>query len=128
MNIYVNLWGYAKFPGKYLIPEGSTIIDLISYAGGPVTDATLEDIRLFRPRNDSLGTFKDELRKIDYNDFVWEDKVSAKKNRVNLELRPGDVLVLTGEPRTFGRDNLNTILAITSVLISLGILAVTIVE
>ncbi len=128
VNIYVNLWGYVKFPGKYLIPKGSTIVDLISYGGGPLTDATLEDIRLFRPKNDSIGLFKDELKRFDYNDLVWEEDSGIKKQKANLTLLPGDVLVLTGEPRYFARDNLNLILAITSVMISLGILAVSIAK
>jgi hypothetical protein len=129
VNIYVNVWGYVKFPGKYLIPKGSTVVDLISYSGGPVTDAKLEDIRLFRPKNDSLGVYKDQLKKINYNDLVWEEDVEQiRRQKVNVELKPGDVLVLTGEPRYFARDNLNLILTITSVLISLGILAVTIVN
>ena len=128
VNIYVNLWGYVKFPGKYLIPKGSTIVDLISYGGGPLTDATLEDIRLFRPKNDSIGLFKDELKRCDYNDLVWEEDSGIKKQKANLTLLPGDVLVLTGEPRYFARDNLNLILAITSVMISLGILAVSIAK
>lgn len=128
VNIYVNIWGYVKFPGKYLIPKGSSLVDLISYGGGPLTDATLEDIRLFRPKNDSLGIYKDEFKKINYNDLVWEEKVDVVKNKVLSVLLPGDVVILTGEPRYFGRDNLNLILAISSVLISLGILAVTIVQ
>jgi hypothetical protein len=128
VNIYVNIWGYVKFPGKYLIPKGSNIVDLISYSGGPLTDATLEDIRLFRPKNDSLGIFKDEFRKIDYNDLVWEEKVNVVKNKVQSVLLPGDVVILTGEPRYFGRDNLNLVLAISSILISLGILVVSITK
>ncbi len=128
VNIYVNIWGYVKFPGKYLIPKGSTIVDLISYGGGPLTDAKLEDIRLFRPKNDSLGIYKDEFKKIDYNDLVWEEDATNIKNKVKAVLLPGDVLVLTGEPRYFGRDNLNFVLAISSVLISLGILAVSIAK
>lgn len=128
INIYVNIWGYVKFPGKYLIPKGSTVVDLISYSGGPVTDATLEDIRLYRPKNDSLGVYKDEFKKIDYNDLVWEEKVKQTGSRVKTVLLPGDVVILTGEPRTFSRDNLNIVLAVSSVLISLGILAVSIVS
>lgn len=128
VNIYVNIWGYVKFPGKYLIPKGSTVVDLISYGGGPLTDAKLEDIRLFRPKNDSLGFYKDQLKKFNYNDLVWDEDAQIKQQKVNIELQPGDVLVLTGEPRYFGRDNLNLWLAISSVMISLGILVVSIAK
>ena len=39
---------------------------------------------------------------------------------------PGDILIFTGEPRYFGRDNVNFILSISAVLISIGILIVSI--
>ncbi len=128
VNIEVNIWGYVKFPGKYLIPKGSTVMDLISYSGGPITESKLEDIRLFRPKNDSLKT-KDKLINIDYNDLLWDappEDLRKFKNKINLPLMPGDILIFTGEPRYFGRDNVNFILSISAVLISIGILIVSI--
>lgn len=125
VNIEVNVWGYVKYPGKYLIPKGSTIMDLISYSGGPLTDTKLEDIRLFRPKNDSMKVAKDEVFLLNYDDLLWEEKVRLKE-KVNSVLYPGDILILRGEPRYFARDNVNFILAISSVLISLGILVVSI--
>jgi len=56
---------------------------------------------------------------------VWEEKVNFK-NKLNTVLLPGDILIITGEPRYFGRDNVGFILAISSVLISLGILVISI--
>ena len=128
VNIEVNIWGYVKFPGKYLIPKGSTVMDLISYSGGPITESKLEDIRLFRPKNDSLKT-KDKLINIDYNDLLWDsppEDLRNFKNKINLPLMPGDILIFTGEPRYFARDNINFILSISAVLISIGILIVSI--
>lgn len=125
VNIEVNVWGYVKYAGKYLLPQGSTLTDLISYSGGPMTDSKLEDIRLYRPKNDSLGISKDQIIKLNYNDLVWEEKVNFK-NKLNTVLLPGDILIITGEPRYFGRDNVGFILAISSVLISLGILVISI--
>ncbi|MBV6478509.1 MAG: hypothetical protein HGGPFJEG_01264 [Ignavibacteria bacterium] len=124
VNIDVNVWGFVKFPGKYLIPEGSTVQDLISYSGGPSVEAKLEEIILFRPKNDSLGNFKDEIFSVTYNDLFWEE-LKHKKDRINPILKPGDILILKGEPRYFARDNVNFILSISAVLISLGILVVT---
>ena len=128
VNIEVNIWGFVKYPGKYLIPKGSTIMDLISYSGGPVTESKLEDIRLFRPRNDSLNT-KDKLINLDYNDLLWDSPPNERqnfKNKINLNLEPGDILIFTGEPRYFARDNVNFILSISAVLVSIGILVVSI--
>lgn len=125
VNIEVSLWGYVKYPGKYIIPQGSTLVDLVSYAGGPSVDAKLDNIRLFRPKNDSLNITEDEMIKIDYNDIFWLDKVTFKKNR-NIIMKPGDILVFPGEPRLFFKDNISIILSIASVLISLAILVVSI--
>ncbi len=127
VNIDVNIWGYVKYPGKYLIPLGSTILDLISYSGGPLTDSKLEDVRLFRPKNDSLNIKEDRLITLNYNDLFWEEKAVSRK-KVNDELMPGDILIFTGEPRYFARDNVNFILSISAVLVSIGILVVSIVK
>jgi len=127
INIYVNVWGYVKYPGKYLIPKGSTIQDLISYSGGPNAESNLEEIILYRPKNDSLNISKDRVFKLDYNDLFWSDFISSR-DKLNPELIPGDVLILKGEPRYFARDNVNFILSISAVLISIGILVVSIVR
>jgi hypothetical protein len=125
VNIEVSVWGYVKFPGKYIIPQGATLVDLISYAGGPIIDAKLENIRLFRPKNDTLNITKDEMMKFDYNDIFWSDNVS-KNDKRNVILKAGDILVFPGEPRMFFKDNIYLIVSVASVLISLAILVVSI--
>ncbi len=127
VNIDVNVWGYVKYPGKYLIPQGSTVMDLISYSGGPLTESKLEDVRLYRPRNDSLNISKDQIINLNYNDLFWGKKIGSKDKSNNV-LMPGDILIFTGEPRYFARDNVNFLLSISGVLISLGILVVSIVK
>lgn len=124
VNIDVNIWGFVKFPGKYLVPKGSTVQDLISYSGGPSVEARLEDVILYRPKNDSLNNSKDQIINLYYNDLFWEE-IKLSKDRRNPVLSPGDILILKGEPRYFARDNVNFILSISAVLISLGILVVT---
>jgi len=125
VNIEVNIWGYVQKPGKYLVPKGVTVQDLISYAGGPLTDANLDEIRLFRPKNDSLYITSDLIINLDYNDLFWEDNVNPKDKK-NPVLLPGDILIFPGEPRLFFKENLSIILSISSVLISLGILVLSI--
>lgn len=124
VNIDVNIWGFVKYPGKYLIPKGSTVQDLISYGGGPVIEATLNEILLYRPRNDSDKLSKDKIIKLNYDDLFWTEE-TGKENKINPLLNPGDVLIIKGEPRYFARDNVSFILSISSVVISLGILVVT---
>ena len=53
VNIKVSVWGYVKFPGKYIVPVNSNLRDLVSIAGGPTPDAYLDDVRLVRTLADS---------------------------------------------------------------------------
>lgn len=125
VNIEVNIWGYVQNPGKYLVPKGVTVQDLISYAGGPLVDANLDEIRLYRPKNDSLHITSDLIISLNYEDLFWEDEVSPKDKK-NPVLLPGDILIFPGEPRLFFKENLTIIISIVSVLISLGILVLSI--
>ena len=125
VNIEVNIWGYVQNPGKYLVPKGVTVQDLISYAGGPLIDANLDEIKLYRPKNDSLFIMSDQIINLDYNDLFWEDEV-IKKDKKNPVLLPGDILIFPGEPRLFFKENFSIILSVASILISLGILILSI--
>ena len=125
VNIEVSVWGYVKFPGKYLIPQNSTFVDLVSYSGGPSVEANLEDIRLFRPKNDTLNLTQDELIKLNYNDLFW-DKDIKKYSKRNIKLIPGDVIIFPGGPRYYFRDNLTLILSVATTLVSIAVLMVTI--
>jgi hypothetical protein len=127
VNIEVSLWGYVKNPGKYLLPQGTTILDLITLGGGPATDALLEDVRLIRLKNDTLNITTDQIINLDYNDFLWEDKIKTgtKKNPV---LMPGDMVLIPGEPRYFFRENLGIILSVSSFLLTAAVLVINIVN
>ncbi len=97
-----------KTPENILIPKGSSVQDLISYAGGPVLESNLEDIRLFRPKNDSLGISEDKIINLNYNDLLWSENVNTKK-LINPVLEAGDILVFPGGPKYFFRDNISLI-------------------
>ena len=125
VNYEINLWGYVKAPGKYLVPKGTTVIDLLTLGGGPATDAKLEDIRVIRPKNDTLRISSDQIINLNYDDYLWGEKITST-SRPNPVLMPGDIILVPGAPRYFFRDNLSFILSISSVLISLGILVLTI--
>ncbi|MDD5361547.1 MAG: SLBB domain-containing protein [Ignavibacteria bacterium] len=126
-NIEVLVWGSIRSPGKYLIPQGTTLIDLLTLCGGPMTETKLKDIRLVRLKNDSLGVKEDKVINLDYNDFLWEDKISnpAKFNPVLL---PGDMVIFPLEQKFSLRDNLYLILSITSTLVSITTFLVTVLR
>ena len=43
VNMRVAVWGFVKYPGRYLVPITTTVSDLFSYAGGPLDDSELKD-------------------------------------------------------------------------------------
>lgn len=121
VNIKVAVWGYVKYPGRYTIPINTTMIDLISYAGGPVVDANLDDIRLYKVDDNS----NQEMTKYNYNDLLWSEGLMNTPEKIP-GLEAGDVLVVPGEPKYFFRENLSMWLSILSALISLTILVLNI--
>lgn len=99
VNIKVAVWGYVSRPGKYIVPEYTTVSDLLSFAGGPNRDSELEDLRIYR----TLDNGKEEMIKFSYNDIMWEDNLSAK-SRFTPVLHASDILVIPGSPKLFWTD------------------------
>lgn len=125
VNFEVSIWGYVRSPGKYLIPAGTTFIDLISLSGGPQNEAFLNNIRIIRLKNDSLNIKEDKVLMLNYEDFLSEDLIqNPKKN--NPALYPGDVILIPGGHKTTLKDNLSFILSILTALTSVTVLLVTI--
>ena len=50
----VNIWGYVRKPGQYMVPPDTDLISLMSFAGGPIEGAKIKSIKLIR----SNGTFQ----------------------------------------------------------------------
>jgi protein involved in polysaccharide export with SLBB domain len=123
VNIKVSVWGWVRYPGKYTIPNYASVSDLISYAGGPLEGADLEDIRVLRVAEDS----SQQLIKFNFNDVMYEGRLQTKVRKVP-KLIAGDVLVLPGEPRLYFRDHFSIWMSIISVLTSLTILVLNIVK
>jgi hypothetical protein len=121
VNIKVQLWGYVTYPGYYIIPAGTSLNELISLAGGPMEDASLDNIRVIKIREGSQTT----MHKHDYNDLVWEDNIKSQINYVRLDA--GDVVVVPGEPRYFVREDVTFYLGILSALASISALVISII-
>lgn len=122
VNIKVQLWGYVRYPGYYIVPAGISINELISFAGGPREDASLDDIRVTKIK-EGVQT---KIMKYNYNDMMWEDNIESEIKFVSLEA--GDIVVVPGEPRYFARDNIAFYLGIVTTLASLTALILSIVS
>ena len=116
INIKVSVWGLVKYPGRFVLPEYSTIQDLLSYAGGPTDAARLEDLRIVRTNDDSTKT----IIRVDYKDFLLDPEI--KKVNVSRVLKAGDVLLVSGYPRFYLRDYISVALSVASLLLTLIIL------
>lgn len=125
VNIDVFVWGSIRAPGKYLIPQGTTLMELISLCGGPSNDSKLEDLRIIRLKNDTLGVKEDKVMTFDYNEFLWEKQVT-KPGKINPVLYPGDMVMIPNSPKFNFRDNLYLILGITTTLVSITTLIITV--
>jgi protein involved in polysaccharide export with SLBB domain len=118
VNIKVAIWGWVKYPGKFIIPSYCTVNDLMSYAGGPTDAARLQNLRLMRMNEDSSQTIID----IKYSDLMMD--IESKSLKKSPSLQPNDVLLVIGEPRYYFRDYLTMGLSIISVLVSFATLIV----
>ncbi len=122
VNIKVSVWGFVRYPGKYVIPDYSNLSDLLSYAGGPTDEAHLDDLRLFRTKPDSTQ----ELMKFNYNDLLWEDNLTMEIK--NPKLQAGDMVLVAGAQRLYTRDYVSLTVSVLSALISLSILILNIAK
>jgi polysaccharide biosynthesis/export protein len=122
LNIKVSVWGFVKYPGKYIIPVESNVYDLLSYAGGPTQDAHLDDLRIFRTTADSTKS----MIKFNYNDLLWDENLKEFKTAPGLDA--GDILLVPGSERLYFKDYMQIGLSVLSVLISLSILILNIAK
>ncbi len=123
VNIKVSVWGFVRYPGKYLVPTYTTVLDLLSFAGGPSNDSHMDDIRLYRNKEDG----SQEMVVLDFNDLLWESKLDARKRAVPF-MEAGDILVVPGSPRYYARDLVSMWATILSALVSIAILVLNLVK
>lgn len=117
INIKVAVWGFVRYPGRYVIPQYSDVLDLISYAGGPTDYAHLDDLRIYRILPDSTQT----MIKFNVYDIWWGDSLSTKIVHYP-KLHAGDILSVPGSQKYYTRDWIMMGVSIISVMISLAIL------
>jgi hypothetical protein len=123
VNIKVQLWGYVRFSGYYIVPAGTSINELISFAGGPTEDADLTDIRVTKIKEGSQSM----IMRYNYNDLMWEDYDPNTEIKYT-GLQAGDIVVVPGEPRYFVREDIAFYLGIVTTLASLTALILSILS
>jgi polysaccharide export outer membrane protein len=118
VNIKVAIWGNVRNPGRYVIPVYTTIVDLISLAGGPTEAADLDDLRLYR----SPQSGEQQLLKFRYDDLLESEQLIM--NRTVPKLEPSDVLLVPGAPPMYFRDWFSLTMSVVSLIMSVIVLVV----
>ncbi len=120
--IKVNIWGFVRKPGQYMVPKNTDLISLISFAGGPIEQAKINKVKIirapeFNPATQSHRVNQSDLALASRSNNIELSKLAAPNQEVlevnikkyletgerNLipELRPGDTIVLPGSTLHF---------------------------
>ncbi len=92
VNMEVIAWGGFKNPGKYLVPEGTTLIDLLTFAGFPPNSSLLEEVKLLRARDITAKYESSAVTKYNFKKFF--DKETTSYNIDNPLVKPGDIVII----------------------------------
>lgn len=111
ITMSINLWGYVRNPGRYEVPISTDLVQLVSYAGGPLAEADLGSVKISRVvrRDDGIRTveFVVNLRHLDKLD----DKARG--------LEPGDT-IFVDSPSFVWRDVFNILTTVAIILASIA--------
>jgi hypothetical protein len=104
INIEITVLGGVRNPGRYLIPEGTNVIELLSLSGGIINEETSDNIKLIRSATQSGRLSDNKIITLDYK-AIFKDEELKSVNKPNPLLLHGDILVvpITSE-RTFWDD------------------------
>ncbi len=86
LTMQVNVWGFVQHPGRYEVSSSTDLVQLLSYAGGPLQDADMEDVRITRlVRRDGVIAMREMRVNLKRLDRVEEAR---------LLLQPGDTIFI----------------------------------
>jgi hypothetical protein len=100
LPIYVSVWGAVRFGGRYEIPDGTDLGQLLSLAGGPGADVRGFIVGVDFYGRQSQGRGKTHIRVSrnmgGMNEVVLESRIDGllKDNLRNFRLRDGDVIMI----------------------------------
>ena len=87
----VNIWGFVTKPGQYMVPYGTDLVSLLSYAGGPREEAKIKSIKVVRGAGSTESGQKEQVIDVDVKNFL-----ETGKSEIIPVLKPGDTVVVSG--------------------------------
>lgn len=97
LNFEVVVIGGVKNPGVYLVPEGTTLVEVVALTGGAPDESILENFKLIRTKNKNAQLKSDTVFTLDYKNFFDKDK-SESVMKANPLLKPGDIIAFPIKP------------------------------
>lgn len=94
VNIEIIVLGLGA--GKYLIPKGTTLFDLLIMAGG-TSEYIMEDIKIVRFKSETPKMQATEVLKFDDLADLYGNKEDILKSKKNPVLKPGDMIIVPQE-------------------------------
>jgi polysaccharide biosynthesis/export protein len=80
----VFITGEIKKPGQYLLTAPTTVLQMISIAGGLADFAKSEKVMVVRTENGKPVSYK----------FNYKEVIAGKKLAQNIDLKPGDTIII----------------------------------
>lgn len=111
----VNLWGAVRKPGIHHIPVKTDLVSLMSYAGGPDTNAVVSEITIKRQQSGKQTKISVDLARLIHGD-----------SSANLVLQPEDIIVVPAKEPWISQDTFT--LAIFASTIASIILSAVLIE
>ncbi|MCX6158539.1 MAG: SLBB domain-containing protein [Ignavibacteriae bacterium] len=96
-NFEVVVLGGVKQPGIYLLPEGTTVLELVAISGGVTDESILDNFKLIRAKTKNPELKADTVIVISFKDFFDKDKIGSISKQ-NPLLRPGDIITFAIKP------------------------------
>ena len=116
-----------KNPGKYLVPTGTTVIDVLGLAGNVLQEETTDNIRLLRNSQKGEKLSDDNILTLKYRE-IFKDALLKSVNKSNPILLPGDILIIPITPEKTFWDNFRDVSSVVTPLITIGTLIISIIS
>ena len=104
----VNLWGGVGKPGIHHVPAKTNLINLLSYAGGPLKDAKLDEVIIKR----NIGATNKKIV-VNVQDIIQGSSIPS------IPLEPNDIVVIPQE-KPYVSSNTIALVTVATMLVSIA--------
>lgn len=127
INIEIIVLGGVKNPGKYLVPEGTNVIELLSLSGNVLREETAGNIKLIRTTKQSGKLSDNNIITLNYRE-IFKDEELKSINKANPVLVHGDILVVPITPEKTFWDILGDVSLVMTPIVALATLIISIIS